>query len=64
MRNPWTTKNPFMSMWLGAANRMLATSRAQATNAVRREANSIQAEAARQAADLWSGRSLKNRKRG
>lgn len=31
MPNPWLKKNPFMSMWLSAANRMAGTMRAQAT---------------------------------
>jgi hypothetical protein len=31
MSNPWLKKNPFMSMWLSAANRVAGTLRGQAT---------------------------------
>jgi hypothetical protein len=64
MRNPWTAKNPFMSMWLSAANSLLGAAQGHAGAAVRRQAASIQAQAARQAADFWSGKKPKNRKRG
>ncbi|GAB2877129.1 hypothetical protein GCM10027046_01190 [Uliginosibacterium flavum] len=37
MSNPWLKKNPFMSMWLSAANRMAGTMRGQATAQVKRE---------------------------
>ena len=30
MSNPWLKKNPFMSIWLSAANRMASTMRGQA----------------------------------
>lgn len=60
MKNPWTKKNPFMSMWLSGANTMLGKARGHATAA----ANA----GARQMADLWanaftaSGRRRKRRK--
>jgi uncharacterized membrane protein YqiK len=44
MRNPWTTKNPFMS------------ARGQATAAAKRKVASAQAEAAKHVIDLWSGK--------
>lgn len=31
MRNPWLQKNPFLSMWLSAANSMLSFYRGQAS---------------------------------
>lgn len=39
MSNPWLKKNPFMSMWLSAANRMAATMRGQATAEAKRQIN-------------------------
>ena len=56
MRNPWTTKNPFMSAWLSAANKVAGSARGQATAAVKRQAASIQADAAKQVVDFWSGK--------
>ena len=29
MKNPWTKRNPFMSMWLSAANTVAASARKQ-----------------------------------
>ena len=43
-------KNPFMSVFLSAANRIAGSARAQATAAVKREA----AKNARQATKAWS----------
>ena len=37
MKNPWTKKKPYMSMWLSAANSMMGSARGQATAAVKRE---------------------------
>lgn len=47
MRNPYTTKNPFMSAWLSSANRIMGAARGQAAAAATRQAKSIQAEAIR-----------------
>ena len=37
MSNPWLKKNPFMSMWLSAANRAAGTMRNQATAQAKRQ---------------------------
>ena len=58
MRNPWTTKNPFMSVWLSSANRVMGSARSQATAAARRELSTMQAEATRQVLDFWSGKTV------
>ena len=55
MRNPWTTKNPFMSLWLSSANKAMGSARAQATAAGKRQLATAQAEAAKQVVDFWSG---------
>ena len=59
MRNPWTTKNPFMSMWLSAANRTANTARGQATAAAKRQVATAQADAMKQFLDFWSPQSPK-----
>jgi len=56
MRNPWTTKNPFMSIWLSSANKVAGSARGQATAAAKRQISTMQAEAARQVIDFWSGK--------
>jgi hypothetical protein len=56
MRNPWTTKNPFMSMWLSSANRVASSARGQAAAAVKRQTKTVQAEAAKQMVDFWTGK--------
>ena len=54
MPNPWTRKNPFMSMWLSAANKSGATARGKATGAARRQIATAQADALRQVLDFWA----------
>ena len=59
MSNPWAKKNPFMSMWLTAANRATGSARGQATGAARRQAAATQAEATRQILEFWVGKPKK-----
>ena len=54
MRNPWTSKNPFMSMWLSAANKAAGTARGTATAAAKRHIATAQADAMRQLLDFWA----------
>jgi len=56
MPNPWTSKNPFMSMWLSAANRSAGAARGTATTAARRQIATAQAETMRQFLDFWAPR--------
>jgi hypothetical protein len=63
MRNPWTTKNPFMSLWLSAANRVAGSARGQAAAAVKRQTAAVQAEAAKQMADFWSPPAVARKKK-
>lgn len=59
MANPWTKKNPFLSMWLSAANSIAGQARAQATAAVRREANraakTAMSDGMKAMTDFWTG---------
>jgi len=56
MSNPWLKKNPFMSMWLTAANTAAGRGRGQATSAARRQVAATQAEVTRQIVDFWTGK--------
>lgn len=56
MSNPWTKKNPLMSMWMSAANQALGSSRGAATAAIKRQAAASQADLSRQVVDFWSGK--------
>jgi len=58
MSNPWTKKNPLMSMWLSAANRAAGTARGHATAMARRQVTATQSEAARQIVEFWSGKAI------
>lgn len=59
MRNPWTKKNPLMSMWLSAANKTMGAARGQATRAAKREVGAAQAAATQQIIDIWSGKTVR-----
>lgn len=54
MSNPWLKKNPYMSMWLTAANKASGSARAQATGAAKRQVAASQSEATRQLIDFWT----------
>lgn len=54
MKNPWTKKNPFMSMWLSGANTIANQVRGQSAAAVKREANAIAARGFGDVLDFWS----------
>ncbi|RJF96276.1 hypothetical protein D3871_17870 [Noviherbaspirillum saxi] len=53
MKNPWTKKNPYLSIWLSGANAVLGATRGQATAQVRREVNSAIQQSTRQMTDAW-----------
>ena len=55
MKNPWTSKNPFMSLWLSGANKVANAARGQATAAVKRETQSTVKQGTRNWFDFWSG---------
>lgn len=54
MSNPWLKKNPFMSLWLSAANRAAGSMHAQATAQVKRQVKAAVTEATRENLKLWS----------
>ncbi|MBC7501546.1 MAG: hypothetical protein H7315_13765 [Herminiimonas sp.] len=59
MKNPWTKKNPFMSMWLSGANAVAGAARSHATAAVKKQATSLVNEGTRQMGEVMSGKSPK-----
>jgi hypothetical protein len=59
MSNPWSRKNPLMSMWLSAANKAMGAARGQVTGAAKRQVAATQAEAVQQIVDFWSGKTAR-----
>lgn len=51
MANPWTKKNPLLSMWLSGANALAGRARGAGAAEAKRQRTS----SAKQAARLWSG---------
>lgn len=54
MSNPWTKKNPFMSMWLSQANRVAGAATSQAKAQARRQANTAMTQGTAQVIDFWT----------
>lgn len=55
MKNPWTKKNPMMSMWLSGANAVLGSARGRASAAGKRQAATLMTRSTKQAMDFWTG---------
>ncbi|RZL38129.1 MAG: hypothetical protein EOP35_06600 [Rubrivivax sp.] len=55
MSNPWLKKNPFMSMWLSAANSAAGTARGHATAAVKRQSQATVTQATNDVMNFWAG---------
>lgn len=53
MKNPWTRKNPFLSMWLSGANAVLGQARGQASAQAKRQATAAATKAAKQISEFW-----------
>ena len=53
VRNPWMKKNPFMSMWMSAANAAIAPARAQAATHVRSQAEAMTREGVKHIGEFW-----------
>ena len=54
MSNPWMQKNPWLSMWLSAANSVAGAARGYASAEIQRQMTVAQAEMTRQMVDFWS----------
>ncbi|HJV85440.1 MAG TPA: hypothetical protein VJ698_08165 [Noviherbaspirillum sp.] len=55
MKNPWTSKNPWMSMWLSGANAIAGSARNRAAAESKRQAAIAMKKNMQQIADFWSG---------
>lgn len=53
--NPFTKKNPWMSLWLSGANRVAGKSRSVAQAAARRQQAAVATEATKAVTAFWSG---------
>lgn len=53
MSNPWIKKNPFISMWLSAANRVAGSVRGQAAAEAKRQFNAAASAAIDKNTKLW-----------
>ena len=54
MKNPWTKKNPLMSMWLSGASTFANSVRAHATAQAKRQTSALMKKNERQVSDLWA----------
>lgn len=54
MANPWLKKNPFMSMWLSAANSVAGKARGQATAQAKRAGRTATTQMTNSMLDLWT----------
>jgi hypothetical protein len=54
MSNPWTKKNPWLSMWLSGANAIAGAARGRATAHARRQATTMMNQGTKEAIDFWT----------
>ena len=52
MRNPFASKNPFMSLWRSSANKVMISARGKAAAELKRSVGTAQTEAASQVVDF------------
>lgn len=55
MKNPWTKKNPLLSMWLSGANAVAGSVRGRAAAAAKRQTRSAMTQGMKQVTDFWTG---------
>lgn len=63
MKNPWTRKNPLLSMWLSGANAVAGSARGRATAAAKRQATAMMTKGAKQMVGFWTGAPVTPRKK-
>jgi hypothetical protein len=54
LKNLWTKKNPFLSMWLSGANAVAGSARSRITAEGKRQAATVRTKSAKQIASIWS----------
>lgn len=55
MRNPWTKKNPLLSMWLSGANAVAGSARSRVTAEAKRQTATAMTKGVKQMVSFWSG---------
>jgi hypothetical protein len=55
VKNPWTKKNPFLSMWLSGENSVMGSARSRASAEAKRQTTKAMNESARQITNFWTG---------
>lgn len=55
MSNPWLKKNPFMSLWLSAANSVANKARGQVAASAKRQSKAAVTQAAQDVMSFWTG---------
>lgn len=63
MTNPWTKKNPLMSMWLSGANKLAGQARGQAKAEANNQTTALTQQAVRFWTGAWSAAAKPKRKR-
>lgn len=63
MANPWTKKNPFLSMWLSGAHALAGKARAAGTAEMGRRRTSSTKQATRFWSDAWLAAAKPKRRR-
>lgn len=54
MKNPWTKKNPFLSMWLSGANAIAGSARSRITAEGRRQATTLVNRSIDETMNFWT----------
>jgi hypothetical protein len=54
MKNPWTKKNPFLSMWLSGANAVAGAARSRASAEMKRQTATAMTKSTKQMTQLWT----------
>jgi hypothetical protein len=54
MKNPWTKKNPFLSMWLSGANAVAGAARGRASAEAKRQASTAMTRGTKEMTKLWT----------
>lgn len=55
MKNPWTKKNPFLSMWLSGANTLAGAARGHAQAEAKRQTTRMMTKATKEMQALYGG---------
>jgi hypothetical protein len=53
--NPWVKKNPFMSLWLSGANRVVNSARGRIGAEAKRQSAAAASRAGREVFSMWTG---------